>query len=256
MKKPRKKTAKQTARDRARMDHFIQQKQLSGEFPFASVSHLDFDSVVNREWPIRQELQNVKKVLQASYRVQEDFHDQNQKLVLELETKCSETKTLEKVVKDLEDQIKNLTAEVNDLEKCNQELSSVADLRSKPPSVVCELDNLRKENEKLWTDNATGGANIMQLQENMVKHVRTIKHLERKISPEVNNLQTTSRSHGRGNPHQKQSRRGKRCAEVDCRKYVERCECCGRAMDTDYCYSCKVTTTACTTCLYGDLNGL
>ena len=94
----------------------------------------------------------------------------------------------------------------------------------------------------------------MKLQENLVKHVRTIKQLERKIPPEVNHLQATGRGRGRGNPHQKQSRRGKRCPEIDCKRYIERCECCGKSMDTDYCYSCKVTTEACTSCSYGNLN--
>ena len=124
------------------MDHFIEHKKLSGELPFASVNHLDFDSVVNKEWPIRQELQNIKKELQASYRVQEDFHDQNQKLVLVLESKNSEMEILQKAVKDLEDQIKNLTAEVNELERCNQKLSSVADLNSRNPSLESELEPL------------------------------------------------------------------------------------------------------------------
>ena len=231
--KPRKKTAKQTARDKARMDHFIQNKKLSGEFPFASVNHVDFDSVVNKEWPIRQELKNLKAQLQASCSIQKGLKTLNQELLVRLKTKQSELDIFRIA-----------------LEKQVPQLINSKEFQCK----IQQMERLTSENEKLASDNVRVGEDIMKLQENLVKHVKTIKHLERKISPEVNNLQTTNRGSGRGNPHQKKSRRGTRCPEIDCKKYIERCEFCGRSMDTDFCDSCKVTTSACTTCSYGNLN--
>ena len=138
------------------------------------------------------------------------------------------------------------------LEKYPFFLSQKLTFEAKIKELESSLTNEKQFTEKLGASGDRQDGIIDELNENLVRHVETIKYLEQKLYPQVNNVHVRGGSRGRGNPRHKQPRRGKRCADTPCQNFVERCERCGKWTDNNYCNICKIQAINCTECMYNN----
>ena len=211
------------------MENFLQQKQLSGELPFACVNQVELVQEMDTECPMRVELNQIKtKLVKTQSQLKTAKEDRaNTKLHLELRNKYVTHLEIKERAHD----------------------SEMADLETKIQNLQKQLDEANFWKDKITKSSDRQDGIIDELNENLLRHIETIQHLEKRLTPEVNNVYHRG-GRGRGNPRYKQNtRKPKQCVDK-CGNYVERCERCGKSTDNNYCDICKIPALNCTMCMY------
>ena len=222
------------------MDRFIRQKQSVSEFPFAEVSSVELCSVLSTQ----SELDCCKAKLAEFKR----------KVKKQKRTQVSET---------LPVLVNTVTVEVQTTESVNPPnkwIMSGSELieyyETKAQSDDKEIEDLQAKLAEAnhWKDKLASSSRIQDgimedLNSKLRSHLRTIKHLEHRLGPEVNCVYPRGgRGRGRGQ-YRQTHRKPKQCI---CENLILRCEQCGIYTPNSYCSICKIKSAECSDRMYAD----